>query len=150
MIVEFTKYLDLLGTSLDSAGHTYVRLDGTMSSAKRRDSLTTFARDPSVTVFLISLQAGGVGLNLTSANHVILMDPWWNPAVEEQACDRVHRLGQTRPVTVARMVAGGTIEEKMTELQGLKKKIMQISLDPSRSKASLQKLRLEMVTRLIE
>jgi hypothetical protein len=77
-------------------------------------------------VFLISLKAGGVGLNLTSANHVILMDPWWNPAVEEQACDRVHRLGQTRPVSVARFVAAGTIEERMTELQELKRQIMQV------------------------
>ena len=74
----------------------------------------------------------------------------WNPAVEEQACDRIHRLGQTRPVSVARFVAAGTIEERMTELQALKRQIMQISMDPSRSKASLQKLRLEMVSRLIQ
>jgi SNF2 family DNA or RNA helicase len=121
-----------------------------VSSARRKAALHSFAEDPAVTVFLISLQAGGVGLNLTAANHVILMDPWWNPAVEEQATDRVHRLGQKRAVTVARMVAGHTIEERMMELQDLKRKIMEISLDPARSKASLQQLRLEMVTRLIE
>jgi SWI/SNF-related matrix-associated actin-dependent regulator of chromatin subfamily A3 len=147
---QFTRYLDLLERSITTAGYKLVRLDGSVSSARRKAALHSFAEDPAVTVFLISLQAGGVGLNLTAANHVILMDPWWNPAVEEQATDRVHRLGQKRAVTVARMVAGHTIEERMMELQDLKRKIMEISLDPARSKASLQQLRLEMVTRLIE
>ncbi len=147
---QFTRYLDALGRSIADAGYKAVRLDGSVSSARRKAALTSFSQDPNVTVFLISLQAGGVGLNLTTANHVILMDPWWNPAVEEQATDRVHRLGQKRAVTVARMVAASTIEERMMELQDLKRKIMEISLDPARSKSSLQKLKLEMVTRLIE
>eukprot|EP01044_Picomonas_judraskeda_P000133 COSAG03_NODE_6_length_26200_cov_62.015517_10_plen_151_part_00 len=150
MFSQFTRYLDALGQSIASAGYKAVRLDGSVSSARRKAALTAFSDDPTVTVFLISLQAGGVGLNLTAANHVVLMDPWWNPAVEEQATDRVHRLGQKRPVTVARMVAADTIEARMMELQDLKRKIMEISLDPARSKASLQKLKLEMVTRLIE
>jgi SNF2 family DNA or RNA helicase len=147
---QFTRYLDVLEHSITGAGYKAVRLDGSVSSARRKAALTSFSEDPNVTVFLISLQAGGVGLNLTTANHVIIMDPWWNPAVEEQATDRVHRLGQKRAVTVARMVAANTIEERMMKLQDLKRKIMQISLDPARSKASLQKMKLEMVTRLIE
>lgn len=83
----------------------------------RFDSITRFKNDPSVQIFLISLKAGGVGLNLTRASRVYLLDPYWNPAVEQQAIDRVHRLGQTREVTAVRFIVKSTIEENILRLQ---------------------------------
>lgn len=79
--------------------------------------MSSFRDDPSVKVFLISLKAGGLGLNLTAANKVVLIDPWWNPAQEDQAVDRIHRLGQTRPVEIVRFIARGSLEERILDLQ---------------------------------
>ena len=84
-----------------------------------------FQSDPSVRVFLISLKAGGVGLNLTEADYVYLIDPWWNPAVEAQAIDRTHRIGQTKKVFAYRMICKDTIEEKVLQLQERKRKVAQ-------------------------
>jgi SNF2 family DNA or RNA helicase len=81
-------------------------------------------QEGSAPVFLLSLKAGGVGLNLTAATSVILLDPWWNPAVEDQAADRAHRLGQTRPVTIYRLIARGTIEEKILGLHARKRELV--------------------------
>ncbi|CAI5945658.1 unnamed protein product [Closterium sp. NIES-64] len=83
----------------------------------RNRIISTFTRDADCRVFLMSLKAGGVALNLTVASHVFLMDPWWNPAVEQQAQDRIHRLGQFKPVRVTRFVIAGTIEERIIKLQ---------------------------------
>ena len=80
-----------------------------------------FQEDPECKLFLISLKAGGVGLNLTAADYVFLLDPWWNPAVEAQAIDRTHRIGQTRPVFAYRLIAKDTVEEKVLELQASKR-----------------------------
>ena len=86
---------------------------------------------------LVSLKAGGTGINLTAADHVFLVDPWWNPAVEDQAADRVHRIGQTRPVLVHRLVAEDTVEERILLLQGEKRAIAQAALEGSDRGASL-------------
>jgi SNF2 family DNA or RNA helicase len=86
---------------------------------------------------LISLKAGGFGLNLTGADYVIHVDPWWNPAVEAQASDRAHRIGQTRPVTVYRLIAGGTIEERIVELHRKKRELADSLLDESHTAATL-------------
>lgn len=83
----------------------------------RNKMIASFANDPSVIVFLMSLKAGGVALNLTAASHVMLMDPWWNPAMEQQAQDRIHRLGQYKPVKVTRFIIRGSVEERMLKLQ---------------------------------
>ena len=83
--------------------------------------------------FLISLKAGGTGLNLTAASYVILTDPWWNPAVEQQATDRIHRIGQTQPVTIYRRIASGTVEEKVLELHARKRKSSKEILSESES-----------------
>jgi SNF2 family DNA or RNA helicase len=80
-----------------------------------------FQNDPDCKVFLISLKAGGLGLNLTAADYIFLLDPWWNPAVESQAIDRAHRIGQTRPVFAYRLIARDTVEEKVLELQAQKR-----------------------------
>jgi len=96
-----------------------------MPQAHRENHIRTFRTDPGVNVFLVSMKAGGLGLNLTTASHVFLLDPWWNPATEDQAIDRVHRLGQVRPVVVTRFVVKDTIEERILELQQKKKQLAQ-------------------------
>merc|ERR1719217_1885440 len=94
-----------------------VKLVGSMPPAQRASVLAAFKTNPKVDVILLSLRAGGEGLNLQCATHVFLLDPWWNPAVEMQAIQRAHRIGQTQPVTAVRFNTMGTIEERMFELQ---------------------------------
>jgi hypothetical protein len=117
---QFTSHLALVREALDARGLEYVYLDGQTPQAARRDRVQSF-QEGTAPLFLISLKAGGVGLNLTAATNVIHLDPWWNPAVEDQASDRAHRLGQTRPVTIYRLVALGTIEEQMLSLHARKR-----------------------------
>lgn len=116
---QFTSLLALLRQRLDAAKQKYEYLDG-----KTRDRMTRverFQTDPSVPIFLVSLKAGGQGLNLTAAEYVFLLDPWWNPAVEAQAIDRAHRIGQTREVFAYRLIAKDTVEEKVLALQQSKR-----------------------------
>jgi SNF2 family DNA or RNA helicase len=117
---QFTGMMDLIEPRLLAMGLDHVRLDG--ASTDRGGIIERF-QTGDMPVFLASLKAGGVGLNLTSADCVILFDPWWNPAVEDQAIDRVHRIGQTKPVFVYRLVAEATIEEKMDVLKARKRAI---------------------------
>jgi len=114
---QFTSMLDLVHFRLNQVGIKTVLLKGSMSLAQRDATIHKFSHDPDIKCFLMSLKAGGVALNLTVASHVILMDPWWNPAVEQQAQDRIHRLGQFRPIRVTRFIIGGTIEERILKLQ---------------------------------
>ncbi|QPC89097.1 helicase (plasmid) [Mesorhizobium sp. NBSH29] len=115
---QFTSMLDLIRPLLDEAGIAYALLTG--DTVDRGAQVRSF-QEGALPVFLISLKAGGVGLNLTAADTVILYDPWWNPAVEEQAIDRAHRIGQDKPVFVYRLVAADTIEEKMDVLKDKKR-----------------------------
>lgn len=121
---QFTSFLDVLGSALEKAAFPTMRLDGTMAQKARAVVLREFAdpANPGV-VLLVSLRAGGVGLNLTAASRVFVMDPWWSWAVESQAVDRVHRMGQTEAVEVVRFVCEGSIEEKMLRIQERKKMI---------------------------
>ncbi|QWL33724.1 DEAD/DEAH box helicase [Rathayibacter toxicus] len=114
---QFTRFLGRVRARLDAAGIEYAYLDGT---TKKRDEVIERFRSGAADVFLISLKAGGFGLNLTEADYCILLDPWWNPATESQAIDRAHRIGQTRPVLVYRLVAKNTIEEKVMALKEAK------------------------------
>ncbi|MGI8427456.1 MAG: SNF2-related protein [Actinomycetota bacterium] len=116
---QFTKLLAIVRGRLDREGIVYEYLDG--RTRNRRERVERFQGDPDCRVFLISLKAGGLGLNLTSAGYVFLLDPWWNPAVEAQAIDRTHRIGQTRPVFAYRIIAAGTVEEKVLQLQETKR-----------------------------
>ncbi|KAI7122508.1 putative DNA repair protein rad-5 [Hortaea werneckii] len=121
---QFTSFLDLLGPALDGAGIHHSRFDGSMSQKERARVLHDFSsttRTARFSVLLLSLRAGGVGLNLTCAKRVFMMDPWWSFAVEAQAIDRVHRMGQTEEVKVTRLVVGNSIEEKMLQVQERKK-----------------------------
>jgi non-specific serine/threonine protein kinase len=119
---QFTQMLRIIRSGLDELNIPYTYLDG---HTRDRDSrVDTFQNDPAVPFFLISLKAGGVGLNLTAADYVIHVDPWWNPAVERQASDRTHRIGQDKPVFVHKLIVRDTVEEKMLELQDRKKDLV--------------------------
>jgi superfamily II DNA or RNA helicase len=119
---QFVSMLKLICQALDEDKIRYEYLDG--STTDRPERIDRFQADPTIPVFLISLKAGGSGLNLTAADTVIHFDPWWNPAVEDQASDRAHRIGQKKVVTVYRLVAAGTIEEKILELKQRKKDLV--------------------------
>jgi SNF2 family DNA or RNA helicase len=112
---QFVTCLDLIAGEMDARGIPYHVLTG--ETTKREQVVSAFQDDPRPCVFLLSLKAGGTGLNLTAASYVVLFDPWWNPAVEAQAIDRTHRIGQDRTVIAYRLVAEGTIEERIWELQ---------------------------------
>ncbi len=116
---QFTSLLALLRARLDADGFRYEYLDG--RTRDREEPVRRFQEDPDTRLFLISLKAGGLGLNLTAAEYVYLLDPWWNPAVEAQAIDRAHRIGQTRHVFAYRLLAAGTVEDKIVELQATKR-----------------------------
>ncbi|XP_015074495.1 ATP-dependent helicase rhp16-like [Solanum pennellii] len=118
---QFTSFLDLIHYSLQKSGINCVQLDGSMTITARDSAITRFTNDPDCIIFLMSLKAGGLSLNLTVASHVFLMDPWWNAAVERQAEDRIHRIGQFKPTRIVRFVIENTIEERILELQEKKK-----------------------------
>lgn len=120
---QFVEMLTLIRRELEKAGYTYEYLDGQTPPKDRLDKVNRFNADPSIPIFLISLKAGGTGLNLTGADYVIHYDPWWNPAVENQATDRAHRIGQTRHVFNYKLITKGTVEEKILALQKKKKKL---------------------------
>ncbi|KAI9886665.1 MAG: hypothetical protein M1823_001508 [Watsoniomyces obsoletus] len=132
----WTTHLDLIQVALENNDISYVRLDGKMSRDKRSESMETFRDDPTVTVMLVSIKAGGLGLNLTTASKVYVMEPQFNPAAEAQAIDRVHRLGQTREVETVRFIMADSFEEKMLELQRKKENLADLSMN---SEAPLDK-----------
>ena len=118
---QFTSFLDIVEKRLKKAGFEYLRLDGSTPQKKRKQLVRKFQQDDGQRVFLLSLKAGGQGLNLTRATYVFHIDPWWNPAVEQQATDRTHRIGQKNKVTVIKLLMRHTIEEKMQDLKKRKK-----------------------------
>ncbi len=120
---QFIETLRLVRRELDKRGIRYEYLDG--KTHDRQAHVDSFQNDPSIPFFLISLKAGGVGLNLTAADYVIHLDPWWNPAVEMQASDRAHRIGQDKPVFVYKIIARDTVEEKILQLQDKKRALVQ-------------------------
>ena len=128
---QFTSFLSLVRDRLDAEGIKYEYLDG--RTRNRAERVESFQNDPSIPLFLISLKAGGLGLNLTSADYVYLLDPWWNPAVEAQAIDRSHRIGQTQQVFAYRLIARDTVEQKILELQQKKRDLADAILDENRN-----------------
>ncbi len=118
---QFTSFLSILRRRLDAIPTTYEYLDGRTTDRQAR--VTRFQEDESCRLFLVSLKAGGQGLNLTAADYIYILDPWWNPAVEAQAVDRAHRIGQTRPVFAYRLIARDTVEEKILSLQDKKREL---------------------------
>jgi SNF2 family DNA or RNA helicase len=132
---QWTSLLDLIEPVLSQIGIEFTRLDG--STRDRAAVVESFQSTAGPPVMLISLKAGGTGLNLTAADHVFLCDPWWNPAVEDQAADRAHRIGQERPVMIYRLVAVDTVEERILELQQRKRAIGEAALGDAAAAASL-------------
>ncbi len=122
---QFVEMLSIIRKDFDSGNIPYYYLDGSTPAAKRLKIVDDFNRDDKTNLFLISLKAGGVGLNITGADYVIHYDPWWNPAVMDQATDRVHRIGQTKNVFVYKLITIGTVEEKILRLQEEKKNIFE-------------------------
>ncbi|HEY4574861.1 MAG TPA: DEAD/DEAH box helicase, partial [Thermoanaerobaculia bacterium] len=141
---QFTSFLALVRDHLDAEGISYLYLDG--RTRDRQARVETFQSDPECRLFLISLKAGGLGLNLTAADYVYLLDPWWNPAVEAQAIDRAHRIGQLRPVFASRLVARDTVEEKILDLQKTKRDLADAVIQADKSLlAALSREDLEML-----
>jgi SNF2 family DNA or RNA helicase len=141
---QFTSYLALLRPRVEELGLNHVYLDG--GTRDRKTVVEQFESDPKTPLFLISLKAGGLGLNLTAADYVFILDPWWNPAVEMQAIARAHRIGQTKPVFAYRMVAKDTVEEKVLELQEKKRELVETLLGEDKgSIASLKREDIELL-----
>ena len=128
---QFTSFLAILRARLDAAKIPYQYLDGDVEDRAAR--VARFQEDPEQTLFLISLKAGGVGLNLTAADYVFILDPWWNPAVEAQAVDRAHRIGQSKRVFVYRLLCRDTVEEKVAALQEAKRGLAESIINASQS-----------------
>ena len=120
---QFVQTLKLLEVEMRKLGLSYTYLDG--KTKDRQERVDRFQSDASISFFLISLKAGGVGLNLTAADYVLHLDPWWNPAVEMQAADRAHRIGQDKPVFIYKFIARETVEEKILELQARKRQLVE-------------------------
>jgi SNF2 family DNA or RNA helicase len=142
---QFTSMLAILRDELNQREIKYCYLDG--STKDRQDVVRKFNKDRSVPVFLMSLKAGGTGLNLTGADMVIHFDPWWNPAVEDQATDRAHRIGQKRTVYSVKLITKGTVEEKVVAMQQHKKGIIDATL--TTDEQVMQKLTWEDVQELL-
>jgi superfamily II DNA or RNA helicase len=126
---QFTGMLNILKSWTEDEGIYTERIDGTVTGKKRQEAVERFQTSEKAAIFLISLKAGGVGINLTAAEYVIHVDPWWNPAAEAQATDRVHRMGQKNKVFVYKLIAKGTIEDKIHELQEEKKQLLSSLVD---------------------
>lgn len=141
---QFTSLLALLRAELEARETPYCYLDGSMPAPARQAQVDRFQRDGEVPLFLLSLKAGGTGLNLTGADTVVIYDPWWNPAAEAQATDRAHRIGQKRAVTSYKLIAAGTVEEKVLALQAEKRALLADvfeASDAAAAKLSLADLR---------
>jgi superfamily II DNA or RNA helicase len=134
---QFVGHLALLKEWIESKGIKYQYLDGSTTPQKREEAIAAFQSGRGGDLFLISLKAGGTGLNLTAADYVIHTDPWWNPAVEDQASDRAHRIGQTRPVTIYRLITENTIEEKILQLHAHKRDLADSLLEGSDASAKM-------------
>jgi len=126
---QFTKMLDIIEKWAKAEGIPTERIDGSVPAKKRMDIVNNFQKTEKATLMLISLKAGGMGINLTSADYVIHMDPWWNPAIESQATDRVHRMGQQNKVIVYKLITEGSIEEKIQTLQQNKREMLSEMID---------------------
>lgn len=140
---QWTRMLDLLEGPLKASSIKYRRLDGTMSVAAREKAIKDFNMLPEVTVIIMSLKAASLGLNLVAANHVLLLDLWWNPTTEDQAIDRAHRIGQTRPVTVSRLTVQNTVEDKILSLQGKKREMVASAFGEDQSGSRQTRLTVE-------
>lgn len=138
---EFTSHLDLIERALTDHGHTFVRIDGSMTLGRRRQVLDALSNDDSVTILLASIKAAGQGLNLTAASRAFIMEPMWNPAAEQQAVDRIYRLGQKREVFIKRYQMEESIEMKIMDIQRKKQALADVSMERNHEKLSKKESR---------
>ena len=134
--------LDCVSAILKLKGISFLRFDGSMPRHKREQVIQSFQNEDEHTVLLCSLKAASLGLNLTRASQVFLLDPWWNGSVEDQAIDRVYRLGQTRPVSVVRLVMEGTIEERVMKIQDEKRQMIKDAFCDKKDPQKIREARL--------
>ena len=146
---QWTSFLTVIQRQLDEAGYTYTRVDGSMNTSQRDTAIRSLDHDPATRIMLASLAVCSVGLNLVSADTVILADSWWAPAIEDQAVDRVHRLGQTRPTTVWRLVMEGTVEERVLDIQGEKRELVNKAFQEKRGKKKTKETRMGDILKLL-
>lgn len=149
---QWTSFLNIVEKEIGEQGFKFCRIDGTMNAKKRDAALEALEEDPDCTVMLASLSVCSVGLNLVAASQVILADTWWAPAIEDQAVDRVHRLGQTKDCTVWRLIVEGSVEESVLQIQQDKRKLMQLALSDKKGKrnaAAAKTTRLDDIERLL-
>lgn len=154
---QWTGMLKIVSRRLTEASFKWVLLDGSMSRMARSKAMSNFAEDPSIRVFLASLTAGNLGINLTSANYAVLLDPWWNPATENrkvlflfeicqhfcvsiEAVDRIHRVGQTRAVTIYKYIVSNSVEERILKLQEKKRQMFETAVETNKSREQLRKM----------
>lgn len=142
VVSQFTRFLTILETPLREQGFSFVRFDGTMSQKRRAQIIQEFqsSEPDSPAIMLLSLKAGGVGLNLTAASHVFLMDPAWNPATEEQCIDRCHRLGQKRKVVVTKFIVKDSVEENMVKIQKKKQDLVEKAFGPTNTDKKMSRI----------
>lgn len=145
MFSTWTTHLDLIQIALTANNVSYIRLDGSMSRKNRAAAIDDFTNNPKTTVILVTIGAGGLGLNLTAGNKVFVMEPQFNPAAEQQAVDRVHRLGQTREVTIMRFIMRDSFEENMLRQQEKKIELADLAVNRDRrmDRAEAAKAKLE-------
>ncbi|KAL1860404.1 hypothetical protein VTK73DRAFT_7359 [Phialemonium thermophilum] len=146
---QWTSFLSIIQHQLDEAGYVYTRLDGGMTPANRDAAIRALDDDPSTRIMLASLGACSVGLNLVAADTVILADSWWAPAIEDQAVDRVHRLGQTRPTTIWRLIMEDTVEERVLDIQAEKRDIVNKAFQEKKDRQKSQDTRMADLFRLL-
>ncbi|XP_041125976.1 helicase-like transcription factor [Polyodon spathula] len=151
VVSQFTKFLSLIEIPLREAGFSFARLDGSMSQKKRASAIQAFqnSEQGTPTIMLLSLKAGGVGLNLTAASRVFLMDPAWNPAAEDQCFDRCHRLGQTRDVIITKFIVKDSVEENMTRIQKKKRDLAKRAFE-SKNTNAMKQARIDEIRTLME
>ncbi|XP_068640217.1 helicase-like transcription factor CHR28 isoform X2 [Aristolochia californica] len=140
---QWTSMLDLLENSIKESSIQFRRLDGTMTLASRDKAVKDFTNNPEVTVMIMSLKAGNLGLNMVAANHVIILDLWWNPTTEDQAVDRAHRIGQTRQVTVSRLTIENSVEDRILALQEKKREMVSSAFGEDKTGGSATRLTVE-------
>jgi SNF2 family DNA or RNA helicase len=144
---QFTSHLALVADALRTEGIVFSYLDGQVPAAERARRVAAFQAGQGGDVFLISLKAGGTGLTLTAASYVLHLDPWWNPAVEDQASDRAHRVGQSKPVTIYRLIAEGTIEQRILSLHSEKRELVDALLEGTEKVGKLSMTQLAALVR---
>lgn len=146
---QWTSFLTVIQRQLDEAGYTYTRIDGSMNTRQRDAAIQSLDHDPSTRIMLASLAVCSVGLNLVSADTVVLADSWWAPAIEDQAVDRVHRLGQTRPTTVWRLVMEGSVEERVLDIQSEKRDLVNKAFQEKNGEKKTRETRMGDILKLL-